>query len=128
MVAHSHPDAPLGRRKPRRLLILEDDLLLGKALQRSLEREFSGGAAVAGSVREARSLLEMVDFYAVLSDVEVIGPETGIDLYREVQRKWPELASRWVFCSGHHGDFPEGVQVLRKPVSPSEVRRALLRF
>jgi DNA-binding NtrC family response regulator len=53
----------------------------------------------AASANEALSLLEQGPFEAMLTDVRMPGID-GIQLYREVERRWPELATRVVIMTG----------------------------
>jgi signal transduction histidine kinase/ActR/RegA family two-component response regulator len=82
----------------RRILIVDDDLLVA----RTLARQLSGHAVeVAGNGREALALLEKHGraFDLVLCDL-MMPDLTGMDVFEEVERRWPDLADRFVFISG----------------------------
>ena len=90
------PAAPLARRS--RVLIVDDEPLLRKATARILEQEHD--VVVAGSARQALSLLEQGErFDVVLCDL--LMPEmTGIELFELVSVRWPDIAARVVFLTG----------------------------
>lgn len=111
--------------KPKRVLFLEDDPQLARGYRRLFAKRLSGGVAVAASVDEALAMLEMIDFAAVVSDVNVEGERTGLDFYRIVQRLHPGLASRFIFCSGADVEYPPGVPVVRKHHGPDELYAAI---
>lgn len=69
-----------------RILMVEDDLALGTALEFSLTDE---GYAVtrAGSIREARACLQQESFHIILLDVNL--PDgSGYDLCKEIRKQW----------------------------------------
>lgn len=116
---------------PQRLSILivdDDDLMRG-----ALARVFRGHqVALATSVAEALALIATGRrFDTVVSDVMMPG-NTGVDFYRELQRRAPLLASRIVFVTGG-GLSPEIEEFLRrccrpvvaKPFSRTELRRVV---
>jgi PAS domain S-box-containing protein len=91
--AEPSPELPRGR-----VLVVDDEPVLGSALGRSLEPDFA--VTVVTSGREARRLLlEGPPFDVILCDL--IMPEvTGMDLYEDVRRARPDLASRIIFMTG----------------------------
>ena len=82
----------------RRLLVVDDDVLVARTLARQLsghhvEVVLSGAAALDRLSRSGDS------FDLVLCDV-MMPDMTGMDVYEAVQEKHPELAQRFVFVSG----------------------------
>lgn len=111
------------------ILVLDDDDILRAAVV----RVFRGHDVRAEScVEDALALIDMgVEFDAVVSDVMMPG-RTGVEFYRELQRKAPVLASRIVFMTGGGAtpaicQFLEecGRPVIAKPFSRDELRRVV---
>ncbi len=93
-------DAPLKMEASKRasLLVIDDDPLVGKALQRSLAREHnvvveSSAEAALARFRKGES------FDVILCDV-MMPTMTGPDLHRIVLGERPDLAERFVFITG----------------------------
>ncbi len=95
-----HASALPLRRAPRRqhVLVVEDEPHLQR-LHRTLLTRLDVDVHVAGSVAEARPLLEARPFDVVISDVKMPG-ESGIALYRWVQAEQPALVPRFLFVTG----------------------------
>ncbi|MBX5484570.1 MAG: response regulator [Myxococcaceae bacterium] len=114
----------------RRLLLVEDESILLRALQRLLSKSFD--VVAAQSVDQAVSVLEADrNFHAVLCDIHMPG-RGGPDLLAEVQKRWPALAPRLLFMSG--GAVSEASQrfidemadrVLPKPLELERVEKAV---
>jgi CheY-like chemotaxis protein len=86
------------RPKRGRVLVVDDEPVLAKALGRSLDPDYE--VVVLCSGREALSLLHRDDgFDLILCDLIMPGL-TGMDLYDELRRLKPSLVSRIVFMSG----------------------------
>jgi len=133
-----HDDTPAPRQQyirsgaPRlRLLVIDDELAIGRTLAISLADEFE--VSTAGSGRQALELLESDRrFDAVLCDL-MMPDVSGMDVYDRVAEKSPDLAARFVFVTG--GAFTErsrafvdrvGAPVLEKPFDLASLS-ALLR-
>lgn len=86
------------RRRPARILIVDDEPLLTQALARLLSMKHH--VDTAGGGKEALSRLLSGDRYdVILCDISM--PDiTGLDLYDEVASKLPEQAARIVFVTG----------------------------
>lgn|GEM_PF-800368 len=104
-----------------RILLVEDDGLVSRALSRTLSR-FSHVVVAAGVDAAAGCLESDTCFDLILCDV-FLGPRSGIDLYRILVERDPELASRLAFMTGL-GDRPDElaefrhVPCLAKPIDP----------
>lgn len=116
--------------KNRRLLVVDDDVLVARTLVRLLSDH---RVEVVTSGREAMAKLasEGNEFDLVLCDL-MMPDVTGMDLYEEVEKKHPGLAGRFVFISGGgvtersrrflevHAD-----RVLPKPIDSAQLIRLL---
>jgi PAS domain S-box-containing protein len=94
------PERPAPERSESipRLLVVDDETALAMALKKILEADHDVTAVTAG--RAALDLLlEGERFDVVLCDVLMPGV-SGIDLYRELESKRPELLPRIIFMSG----------------------------
>jgi len=122
---------PAGDAKPR-VLVVDDEPRMGKALQRLLAHRYR--VTVATSARQALAVLDGgVEVDAIVCDLMM--PEmTGIDLYEALRARRPGLAARVLFMSG--GAYTEDAQEflaqvphrrLDKPFRPEELERALER-
>jgi CheY-like chemotaxis protein len=114
-----------------RVLIVDDEVAIGRTLAIGLADDFE--VATAESGRQALELLGAEDrFDVVLCDLMM--PEvSGMEVYERVAERWPRLATRFVFVTG--GAFTErarafvervGAPVLEKPFELASLS-ALLR-
>jgi signal transduction histidine kinase len=119
--------------RPRgRILVVDDEPLVGTVIQRSLQGQHQ--VEFAPSARAALAMLEAGrTFDAVLSDL--LMPEmSGMDLYREIRRRDPRLAERMVFLTGGAftpaaSDFlaNEPVECIEKPFEIEAIRAVIAR-
>jgi len=111
-----------------RLLLIDDDA----TVRRGLSRVLPGNLVQAGHVHEA---FEAIDddpaFDAIICDV-MMPDLSGIDFYRELSQRYPELTSRVLFLTG--GVFEPSarefidehdIPVLTKPVSRQDLMAAV---
>jgi|HubBroStandDraft_1064217.scaffolds.fasta_scaffold19660_4 CheY-like chemotaxis protein len=118
--------------RPARILIVDDDAGIGRALQR-LFRDYD--VVVHTSAKHAVDRIAAGErFDVVLSDVAMPGM-SGRALYEEIQRLAPDQAKRVIFITGGASDdrtarFLEtvGQPVLTKPFDPPELRKFIKRF
>jgi CheY-like chemotaxis protein/anti-sigma regulatory factor (Ser/Thr protein kinase) len=90
------PSAPL------RVLVIDDEPMIHRALKRLLKRHHVVGALGVPSALDVLSVRH--DFDVILCDLMM--PEgTGMDFYAQVRASWPELLERVVFMTG--GAFTE---------------------
>jgi CheY-like chemotaxis protein len=82
----------------QRILIVDDEEPV-RVLTSQVLANFGYAPTTASSATEALALLEQGPFDAILTDVRMPGMD-GIELYREVERRWPELASQVVIMTG----------------------------
>jgi len=124
VVESQHPEAAVD---DVRVLVVDDEPALGRALMRTLER-VGWSVEWAESADDAIAILERdVDFTAVLTDLSM-PQRTGMDLYEEAQERWPELEPRFLFMTG--GTFTKEAaafraeqesRVLDKPIERAEL-------
>jgi len=110
------------------VLLVDDETSIRLVLRRTLARDgwqveevADGDAAVALLDDDRR------DWAAIVLDVTLPGT-SGVDIYRRLQARRPDLARRVVLTSGASSDFLDGAEcaVLHKPFD-IEVARALVR-
>lgn len=69
-----------------------------------------------------------IDFELVFTDVQTGGPIDGLELAREVSRRWPHICV--VVASGatcpRPGDLPDEAVFLRKPISAALEHKVIL--
>lgn len=112
--------------KPR-VLVVDDDELLRRAIGRILKDEFELTFARDGG--EALPMILEMSFDSVLSDIEMPGM-CGDELYEAVLAEDPEKAKAIVFMTGGSTrpkakDLLGRIGFLRKPIDPTALRRAL---
>jgi PAS domain S-box-containing protein len=121
---------PLSPRPRGKLLVVDDEPLVGTVVRRALNADHD-----VTFVQSARAALDRLDggerFDLVLSDL--LMPEmTGMDLYRALQDRHPGLARRMIFLTG--GAFTpaareflesEAVLCVEKPFELEAIRRVL---
>ena len=134
LVAIEHTAAPVGRAElaaaRRRVLVVDDEQevrdVLGDILTIANHdvRLCPGGA-------QALELLSQDHFDAIISDVRMPGMD-GVDLYRQVHARWPDLAQRMVFMTGDSLSATSqqfisgtGQPCVEKPFTPDDVCRAI---
>jgi nitrogen-specific signal transduction histidine kinase/CheY-like chemotaxis protein len=125
------PSQPRTPELPRlRILVIDDDPIVGKSFERLLGEEHDVVAVTSG--REALARIERESFDVVMTDLMM--PEmSGMELYRAIVERHASLAERVLFLTG--GAFTERAEkfvrsvrdrCLHKPVSMGRVRAALL--
>lgn len=125
----ARPAAVAGAARPR-LLLVDDDALVGRALTRLLRNEYD--IVYRQQARDALALLESgAEFDIVLCDLVMPGM-SGMDLYDAIRGTRPEVASRVIFLSGatHVAaarDFLLGIpnDWLEKPIDERTLAAAL---
>jgi PAS domain S-box-containing protein len=92
------PDASTTAPGRVRLLVVDDEIAIGRTLAIALSDEFDVGTATSG-----RSALELLEgearFDVVLCDL-MMPDVSGMDVYERVVERRPELAARFVFVTG----------------------------
>src|SRR5207253_2723522 len=130
--AQASAPAPTGEARRGRILLVEDDALVARAVRRTLSREHE--VVVVETGRAALEAIAREKFDLVISDLMM--PEmTGMDLHATLLRTNPEVARRMVFFSGGAftdaaRDFLRGVPNLQieKPFDPQQLRELIRRL
>jgi PAS domain S-box-containing protein len=108
-----------------RVLVIDDEPMIGKALQRALSDEHEVIATTSAS-QALESISGGESFDVILCDL-MMPQMTGMDLHDALVRVAPEQASRMIFLSG--GEFTERARVFIDTMSnkrldkPFDVRR-----
>jgi PAS domain S-box-containing protein len=127
--APAAPTAPLPAGAPRqgRILVVDDEVQVGTAIRRTLQREHQVVVLTSSLEAQAR-LLGGERFDVILCDLMM--PElSGMELYLSIVSGAPEVAGKMVFLTGgaftpQTREFLDVVENLRvdKPFSPTELR------
>jgi len=95
---------PAGKPLGIEVLVMEDDPKIQTGVTRMLKQILTNPHVIlADNVGAAIADLEVHKFGLVISDVEVRGSRTGLDLFHHVQEFYPDLVDRFVFFT----DNPE---------------------
>jgi signal transduction histidine kinase len=104
------PAARAGRRA--RILLIDDEVALGRALQRALSRHHD--VTVSNNGRDALSRVLGGERYDVIVSDLMMPEMTGMEIHDELSRRAPEQAGRMVFLTG--GAFSEGARLFLEAV------------
>ncbi len=125
----SDTTAPKVTSERPRVLVVDDEPAIGRSIKRMLKGEYEVHTVGDGSA--ALTELGRATYDAILCDITLPGMD-GTDLYAEIRRRHPALASRIVFVTG--GTFSARSQAfldslpnktIRKPFAVEEIRSAL---
>jgi two-component system, cell cycle sensor histidine kinase and response regulator CckA len=98
-----------------RVLVVDDDILVSRAMKRMLER--SHRVVMAANAGQAIDALTLdPNFDVVLCDV-MMPDVSGIELFEQVGERWPHLTSRVAFITGA-GFTPRVVEFLASVPNP----------
>jgi CheY-like chemotaxis protein len=132
--ARASEDAPTARPAPRaRILVVDDEPLVGLVIQRAFEDEHE--VVLAGSARAALDLLDAGERFDVLCSDLMMPDMDGAALHAEVARRDPVLARCTVFLTG--GAYTQEAlasleaahaEVLEKPFELSALRDLVSRL
>ena len=114
----------------RRILVVGDDEMVRDAVAMMLSAD-DHEVVTASNRTEALCLLEQGSYDAIVSDLRIPNMD-GPGLCRELKERWPDIAGRLIFMTGHAED-PEyarflretGAPVLAKPFTPESLRQAV---
>lgn len=124
-------DHVLGLANVQRVLLVDDDAHVSRALARVLRRFCE--VEVALSVEEAeRTLAQDHAFTLILCDL-MLADRSGLDLYRSLVSQGSAMARKMAFMTGLGDDAPEAdefreVPCLGKPLDIARVRALLDAF
>ena len=109
------------------MLVVDDDPLVGRALQRILEPEHA--VTVVTSARDALDRLERGEQYDLLLCDLMMPDMSGIDFDAELACRWPDAGARTAFMTG--GAFTDRTReflartprpIVEKPVDVAALR------
>lgn len=130
-ISRPEPGAEPSSTAPARVLVIDDEPLLGKSLSRALH-EYE--VLVTEDPARALELCSEADFDVIVCDLMMPGI-SGEQVYDTLAERAPEMAARMIFMTG--GAFTETSQrfleridnpVLNKPFSPNDLRIAVRRM
>lgn len=75
----------------KRILIVEDEVLIAESIERYLLAEGYAVVGIALSYEEAMDCLERTPVDLVLLDIRLDGAKTGIDLAHQIRQRWSSL-------------------------------------
>jgi PAS domain S-box-containing protein len=122
-------EEPSDEPRRARVLVVDDETLLGRALARGLGSQHE--VVAVDKAEEALQILDSQRFDVLLCDVRMPGM-SGMDLYHELERRKPEYLDRLAFITAGPTDqkeqrFLESLQcpVLLKPFDIRELRHVI---
>jgi len=109
------------------VLLLEDDPALQKSTSRMLRKILGEPSiVVVDNVGAAIATLEAhPGIGLIISDVDVIGPQSGLDLFAWVSANRPDLVDRYVFFTGNMAAQDAHYRVVMKPAGVAELRAGI---
>ncbi|TXD37234.1 PAS domain S-box protein [Lujinxingia vulgaris] len=131
LVSQAEQAAPATTRRPS-VLVIDDELAIVEVVARLLKQDFN--VFLATSAEEAlERLLDGERYDAIISDL-MMPQMSGMELFAEIARRYPEQAERMGFISG--GIYTDEAQrfvderpdrLLLKPFGPRELRELVHR-
>ena len=111
-------------------LLLEDDPQVQKASTRMIKRAYGNGTIVlvVDSVDAAIATLKVhPEIKLIVSDVDVLGDKSGVELFYWVRDHHPELVDHYIFFTGGHPEVAEiHYRYLQKGAAlPEDLRKAM---
>jgi CheY-like chemotaxis protein len=110
--------------RPRRVLLVEDEVVLRMSTADMLERLDCLVTAVSSGEQAIEVLSKGATFDLLVTDLGLPGM-TGEDVAKEVQRRWPRLPVVIATGYGRTGSQVQGVQFISKPYSSVDLQQAL---
>lgn len=119
------------RRNPPRaagnyMMLLEDDPALQDGTGRWMKKLFDIPLLVVDNVDAAIANLQHHEVSLVVSDVDVVGDKSGIDLFHYVQQHYPALVDRYIFFTGNSAAEREHYRYLPKGGATSKDLKAAI--
>lgn len=98
-----------------RILLLEDEPALQQGTARMIGKIFPGVKVITtDNVDAAMAYLRVHPVVYIVSDVDVLGDKSGLDLFHHVQDQHPELVDKFLFFTGNDEAFRAHYRVLLK--------------
>ncbi len=96
--------------RAKKILFLDDNHVLREMLMSRVLPAFNAEFIQAGTIAEAREILDSETILAAILDIRLING-SGIALYRDIAKKWP--AMEVVFLSGYDSpDYRREIQAI----------------
>jgi len=109
------------------VLVIEDDESLQKMYPRIIRRVLpTAKIHIVDNYTAALGYLETRDIKLVISDVDLVGHRTGVDVFEWVRQHQPHLVDRYVFVTGGNPHVQQIHRLyLEKPAEPDELREMI---
>ncbi|TXD33522.1 response regulator [Lujinxingia vulgaris] len=114
----------------KKVAVLDDEPLIGDIVSRALSRQWE--VSVFERPSQALEALEGGERYAAFLCDMMMPERTGMEVYEEIRRRWPEQAERVVIMSGisHRDRAGEmvreaGVRLVQKPFDLKGLRQVV---
>lgn len=109
------------------VLLIEDDPALQRSTTRMIKKIFPGAEVIiADNADAAIANLQHHQFVHVVSDVDILGDKSGIDVFRWVENNQPTMVERYTFFTGNEYAQQVHNRVVIKPAGLQELRDAIL--
>ncbi len=111
----------------KQILVIEDDPQLQRAYPRMMRKMYPGSeVTVVNSYGDAVGHLEAQPVDLVVSDVDLVGDRTGIDVFEWVKTHKPHLVDRYVFVTGGNPQVAQlHYRYAEKPATIPELQAAI---
>jgi CheY-like chemotaxis protein len=111
------------------VLVIEDDKQLQKAYPRMLRKMYpTAEVFVVDNYVAAVGYLESHPIKLVISDVDIVGQKTGIDVFAWVKAHRPHLVDKYVFVTGGNPQVEQlHYRYAEKPATQDELKDAIRR-
>ncbi|RDV37825.1 response regulator [Bradymonadaceae bacterium TMQ3] len=114
----------------KKVAVLDDEPLIGDIVSRALKRQWE--VHIFERPSEALAALEEGERYAVFLCDMMMPERTGMEVYQEIRRRWPEQAERMVIMSGisqrdRAGELVKdaGLRLVQKPFDLNGLRQVV---
>lgn len=105
------------------VLVVEDDPDIKKMYPRVIRKALPGAEVhVVDNYTAAIGYLESHDIALVVSDVDILGPRSGVDVFRWVEENRPNLVDRYIFVTGGNPHVKDiHYRYMEKPFTPGDL-------
>ncbi|TXD32009.1 response regulator [Lujinxingia vulgaris] len=114
----------------KKVAVLDDEPLIGDIVSRALKRQWE--VRIFERPSEALAALEEGERYAVFLCDMMMPERSGMEVYQEIRRRWPEQAERVVIMSGisqrdRAGELVKdaGMRLVQKPFDLKGLRQVV---
>ena len=121
---HANPAAP---GEVKQILVIEDDPQLQRAYPRMMRKMYPGAeVTIVDNYDDAIGYLDTRPADLIISDVDLVGDRTGIDVFGWVRENHPELVDRYVFVTGGNPQVEQlHYRYAEKPATVAEIQAAI---